>query len=76
MGTQKNRLNETVLLSTQNICYIVKIGGLKNINNFPLKIFVYLNQCKKTTIDNVVTILSRHVSRAFRAYRFWLVSLL
>ena len=21
MGTQKNRLNETVLLSTQNICY-------------------------------------------------------
>ena len=37
MGTQNNRLNETVLLSTQNIC---KIDGLENIT---LKILVYQN---------------------------------
>ena len=41
MGTQKNRLNETVLLSTQNI--YKKIDGLENIHNFMLKSFVYLD---------------------------------
>ena len=40
MGAQKNRLNEKVLLSTQNIC---STYGLKNIYNFALKNFVYLN---------------------------------
>ena len=40
VGTQKNRLNETILLSTHNIC---KNDGEENINNFTLKIFVYLN---------------------------------
>ena len=43
MGTQKNRLNETVLLSTQNI---LKLMRKKNIYNFTLKKFVYLNLCK------------------------------
>ena len=38
MGTQKNRLNKTVLLSTQNI-------WLDYIYNFTLKTFVYLNLC-------------------------------
>ena len=38
MGTQKNRLNETVLLSTQNML------ELTGKNNFTLKCFVYLNQ--------------------------------
>ena len=42
MGSQKNRLNETVYLSTQNYA---KSYGLENSNNFTLKIFVYLNLC-------------------------------
>ena len=40
VGTQKNRLNETVLLSTQNIC---SIDSEENIYNFTLKMFVLLN---------------------------------
>ena len=40
MGTQKNRLNETVLFSTQNICLSLRV---RNIYNFTLKNFVYLN---------------------------------
>ena len=42
VGNQKNRLNVTGLLSTQNICINY---GLENIYNFTLKICVYLNQC-------------------------------
>ena len=42
VDTQKNRLNETVLLSTQNIC---QKYGEENINNFALKSFVYQNLC-------------------------------
>ena len=38
MGTQKNGLNEMVLLSTQNIY----TDGLENIYNFTLKKFAYL----------------------------------
>ena len=37
VGTQKNRLNETVLLSTQNICY--KLWVRKYLQ-FTLKMFV------------------------------------
>ena len=37
MGTQKNRLNETVLLSTQTN---VKTNGEENIDNFTLKILL------------------------------------
>ena len=40
MGTQKNRLNETVLLCTQNI---VKIYGAENINPFSLKNFSHFD---------------------------------
>ena len=40
MGTQKNRLNETVLLSTQNTC---SIDGLENNYNFRLIKFPYLD---------------------------------
>ena len=40
LDIQKNPLNETVLLSTQNIR---KKYGYENIYNFTLKIFVYLN---------------------------------
>ena len=40
VGTQKNHLNETVLLSTQNND---KIDGEENVYNFTLKCFVYLN---------------------------------
>ena len=40
MGTQKNPLNETVLLSTQ---IYVNSDGLENIYHFKLKHFVYLN---------------------------------
>ena len=47
MGTQKNRLNETILLSTQNIYF--KTDRSENINNFTLKKFclskpVFLSQ--------------------------------
>ena len=42
MGTQKNRLNVTVLLSTKSY---VKIDGLENIYIFMLKNFDYLNLC-------------------------------
>ena len=38
--TQKKRLNETVILSTQNLCYT---DGLDIIYNFTLKYFVHLN---------------------------------
>ena len=41
-STKTNRLNETVLLSTQNIC---SIDSEENIYNFTLKMFVYLNLC-------------------------------
>ena len=41
MGTQKNRLNEAVLLRTQNIT--AKTHELENIHNFTLKDFVYLD---------------------------------
>ena len=43
MGTQKNRLNETVLLSTKT--YAINYG-FKNFNNFTPKLFVYLNLCR------------------------------
>ena len=39
MGTQKNRLNETVRKT------YVQTDGLENIYNFTLKNFVYLNLC-------------------------------
>ena len=41
MGTQKNRVNETVLLSTKKYA---KDYGSANIYNFTLNLFVYLNQ--------------------------------
>ena len=49
MGSQKNRLDETVrlnekvILSTQNI--YAQNYGWENIHNFMLNIFVYLNLC-------------------------------
>ena len=39
MGTQKNRLDETVLLSTQNICKNLRV---RKYLHFTLKSFVYL----------------------------------
>ena len=42
MGTQKNRLNETVLLSTQNICLELWV---RKYLQFYADIFVYLNLC-------------------------------
>ena len=42
VGTQENRLNETVLLSTKPY---VKTDEQENIYNFTLKDFVYLNLC-------------------------------
>ena len=44
VGTQKNRLNETVLLSTQPKTY-VKTDGQENIYNFMLQNFVSLTLC-------------------------------
>ena len=44
VGTQKNRLNETVLLSILLYTY-VKTDGYENIYNFRFKSFVYLNLC-------------------------------
>ena len=41
VGTQKNRLNVTVLLITQNIT--AKTHKLENIHNFTFKDFVYLD---------------------------------
>ena len=44
VGTQKNHLNETVLLSTQNICLN---DGYENICNFKIKKkFSYLDLCR------------------------------
>ena len=43
VGTQKNHLNEMVILSTKTF---VKTDGLENIYNFTLKNVVYLNLCK------------------------------
>ena len=40
VGTQKNRLNETVLLSTQNTCLTLWV---RKYSQFYAKIFVYLN---------------------------------
>ena len=40
VGTQKNHLNEMVLLRIQTY---VQTDGLENIYNFTLKNFVYLN---------------------------------
>ena len=42
MGTQKNRLNETVLLSTQNM---FKLVGKKTITILSSKFFVKLDPC-------------------------------
>ena len=41
MGTQKNRLNETVLLKSQNICY--KLLVRKYLQVYADFFFVYLN---------------------------------
>ena len=40
VGTQKNRLNETVLLSNKTYA---KNYEKENIHNFTLKVFVYIN---------------------------------
>ena len=45
MGTQKNCLNETVLLSTQNIC--LNLCVTKYLQ-FMLKNFAYLSLCFET----------------------------
>ena len=45
MGTQKNRLNETVLLSTQNICY--KLWVRKYIQFYVENLFVGIEAVKK-----------------------------
>ena len=45
MGTQKNRLNETVLLSTKNIC--LKLWVRKYLQ-FNAEMFCYLNLCSTT----------------------------
>ena len=49
VGTQKNRLNETVLLRAQNIWISklmdIKTDGYKNKHNFTLKKFTYLDLC-------------------------------
>ena len=42
VGTQKNRLNETVLLSTKNICYKLWVRKYWQVD---AEIFVYLNLC-------------------------------
>ena len=52
MGVQKNRLNETVILSTQNICKKVKKKKkheLENIYTFTLNFFLYLNLCQMSS---------------------------
>ena len=50
VGTQKNRLNEMVLLSTQNI----RLNWwVRKYYNFMLKDFVYLNLCLWRTLDGL-----------------------
>ena len=47
MGTQKNRLNETVLLSIQNICLDCWV---KNYDNFTLKFLLTGSMCYFTGV--------------------------
>ena len=47
MGTQQNRLNKTVLLSTQNICKNLWVR--KYLQKIMLKIFVNLNLCDSSS---------------------------
>ena len=50
VGTQKNRLNETVLLSTRNIYIYVKNDGQENIYNFMHALMEKHNQiCSQLT---------------------------
>ena len=44
MGTQKNRLNETVLLNSK---HMLKITGKKIFTNIHRIFFVYVNLCSK-----------------------------
>ena len=54
VGAQKNLLNGTVLLSTQNIC---SNDGLENIYNLTLKNCVYLNLCcQQTKFDRAISL--------------------
>ena len=52
VGTQKNRLNETVLLSTQNKSFN---WWIRNIYTFTLGIFVYLESWPKSFQGDVLT---------------------
>ena len=56
MDIQKNRLYETVLLSTKTY---VKTDGEENIYNFTLKYFVYLNLCHSLK-NNIVSLIRFH----------------
>ena len=48
MGTQKDRLNETVLLSTK---IYVQTDGLENISNFTLKILLKNTKFSSSTLN-------------------------
>ena len=59
MGAQKNRLNEMVLLSTQNKC---NDKWIRNIQKLTLKYFVCLCLC------NVHNVFLNDFSRLFRSF--------
>ena len=50
MGTQKNRLNERVLLSTQNICF--KLMRKKYFNFYTQKLCLSRPTCMPKTVDD------------------------
>ena len=64
MRTQKNRLNETVLLITQTY---VKTDVSENIYNFTLKFVVYLNlEIDHEIISTVILFHSRRVVVSYK----------
>ena len=53
VDTQNNCLNETVFLSRQNICNLLKLLGYNKYLQFYANYFVNLNLCKQNSVINV-----------------------
>ena len=67
MGTQKNCLNEMVLLSPHNICY--KIDGQDIFHNFT-PIFLILTDLKSSQIVLICSVVIAHWKMIFTPKKY------
>ena len=68
MGTQKNRLNETILLSTQNICYNVLVRKYSDFyaEHFclskPVSCFFQLREIRHENVNAIIGFFEEQTS--------------